>query len=115
MAARGVDHVTLRCRLPTVVGVDHPRSLEHHEELVCVVMSVTVVPRPRRQDRPSKEKIIGARLLLVNEELDLHLHPAFFLLQPGDQWHLVQIGAERLGHDMPARRWYTSNTVTKSR
>src|SRR5689334_483954 len=74
-ATRRINHVAFDRRLVPMLGVDHPVTLEHDEELVAVMMAVVFVPGAGLEHGPA-DNMIGTYSFLVDEKLHLHVDPA---------------------------------------
>src|SRR5262249_22534778 len=113
-AARRVDDVTLNRRLEPLSGDDVAATLEHDEKLVAVTVQVPLMTGTRPQHGPADD-MIGARRLLVDQELHLHVDPAFLSLESLDLRDVLDVGAVHLAHfACPPSRRYTWCATTKS-
>jgi hypothetical protein len=104
VATRRENHVTLSCRLTPLIGVDHPAALNDDEEFVGLMVTVTVMAGPGREHRPSQEEVLRACGVLVDEKLDLHVHPTLIPIETGNEGDIVESRAVRLHQDIPLSR-----------
>src|SRR5215813_13519194 len=90
--SRRIDDVAFARWGLAVVGIDMAVALEHDEEFVAIVMAVPLVARPRLEHGPT-DHMVGAGGCLVDQELHLHVDPAFLTLEPCDLRHVAHTGA----------------------
>src|SRR5574337_440984 len=65
-------------RLVALVGVDRAVTFENQKKLVRLEVTVTLVPRAGRKDRPAQNQFVRMGGLLIDQELNLHVDPALF-------------------------------------
>src|SRR5262249_16985468 len=91
-AARRIDDVALDRRLLAEVAVDVAAALDHDEELVAVAMQVPFMAGAGLEPGPAHH-VIGAGGFFIDQELNLHVHPAVLARQALDLRHVTDVGA----------------------
>jgi hypothetical protein len=104
VTTRGENHIAFACRLPSFIRIDHADALEDDEELVGIMVTVSVMSSPRGEKRPPQEEVIRAGIVLVDQELNLHVHPTFIPIETRDQGDVYEPGTEWLHHDKPLNK-----------
>src|SRR6267143_694643 len=104
VAARRKNYVALAGRLASGIRVDKTLSLDDDEKFIHVGMAVLVVARAGWKNGPADEKFVRAGGFLIDEELDLHVDPAFVARESADSRNIFQIGAVGFHFNIPPRR-----------
>src|SRR6188472_2438326 len=91
-AARRIDHIALPRWLVALVGIDVTVTLQDDEELIAIMVPVTLMAGAGLQHGPANHMVCAGRFL-VDQELHLHLDPAVLARETFDLGYIAEIGA----------------------